>query len=233
MDRAQQPSPSACSALPLAQVLRLPTSPPPRSRPPESRYLSKGSPPTRCRWRSPTRTRRHPALRPRSDAGRSTSRARSTAQHHRRRWRSEPARPPEVCPEPTRNESRGSYGTKRALRHRCRPQRERLPAPRRSASPERPARIRAPVRDRVRIPARIPVRVRIRVHLDGAGTGEPPRTRTLVARPANGVTLAAEPGASSGKAEDEGVAGATARTRTPPGASSGRRKPKIICGTDH
>ncbi|MCL5886303.1 MAG: hypothetical protein M1280_04605 [Actinobacteria bacterium] len=47
------------------------------------------------------------------------------------------------------------------------------------------------------------------------------------------MTLSGKSGASSGKAEDEGVAGATSRTRTPPGASSGWREPMVICGTLH
>ncbi len=47
------------------------------------------------------------------------------------------------------------------------------------------------------------------------------------------VTLSGRSGVSSGKAEDEGVAGATSRTRTSPGASSGWREPMVIYGTDH
>ena len=55
----------------------------------------------------------------------------------------------------------------------------------------------------------------------------------LVVCPVNSVTLSGKSGASSGKAEDEGVAGATSRTRTPPGMSSGWREPMVICGTGH
>ena len=50
---------------------------------------------------------------------------------------------------------------------------------------------------------------------------------------ANSVTLSGKSGASSDKAEDESVAGATSRTRTPSGVSSGWREPMVICGTDH
>ncbi|MCL4443051.1 MAG: hypothetical protein M1456_03030 [Actinobacteria bacterium] len=47
------------------------------------------------------------------------------------------------------------------------------------------------------------------------------------------MTLSGKSGVSSDKAEDEGVAGATFRTRTPPGASSGWREPMVICETLH
>ncbi|MCL5886012.1 MAG: hypothetical protein M1280_03090 [Actinobacteria bacterium] len=47
----------------------------------------------------------------------------------------------------------------------------------------------------------------------------------------NSVTLSGKSGASSGKAEDEGVAGATSRTRTPPGVSSGWRNPWLSRGS--
>ncbi len=66
-------------------------------------------------------------------------------------------------------------------------------------------------------------------------------------RPGSNVNVIGEPGAPSGKAEDEGVAGATSRIRNSPvdccgtgmakhvtpGASSGWREPMVICGTDH
>ena len=51
--------------------------------------------------------------------------------------------------------------------------------------------------------------------------------------PVNSVRLSGKSGASSDKAEDEGVAGATSRTRTQSGAPSGWREPMVICGTGH